>query len=1087
MPVLPQHSPRPSSRTRRAAGAGGTALLSLVIAAGTGLPAGAAPLPDRLFDLQCAGSPTADDHTAVAPTTAYSSEQGYGFLTPLAANACRDRGGDGDLAGRDFVLPAAGTTFRVDVPDGTYTVVVRSGDLIASSSTGVAVGGQTLPARNPGSGVVGERVLEGVRASGGHLDLTFSGSSPRLNSIEVLRPVGTPRDVTASVGATAGSASVGLAWPAVDGASGYRVHRSADGGQATAVADVDAPSWTDGDVQLADTYTYEVAALGATGREGARSEALTVTVVDAGAPAPATPQDLTAAWDGDGVDLAWSAVEGAAAYDVYRSRAGREPVRVTRTTGTTWTDTSAQPTADHEYAVAAVAPGGRSERSGSVAVPATVHLQRQAERIDRSPVAVSTGEGTYVGWRLLGDDPQDLAFNVYRDGELVNDRPVTGSTNLLDAGGAEGSTYRVSTVVDGIERWATDEFRPWQQQHLDVPLDRPAGGTTPDGVAYTYSANDASVADLDGDGQYEVVVKWYPSNAQDNSRPGYTGNTYLDAYELDGTRLWRIDLGVNIRSGAHYTQFQVYDYDGDGRAELVVKTADGTTDAAGTVIGDPDADHRTANGYVLSGPEFLTVFDGARGVALDTADYVPARGDVGSWGDTYGNRVDRFLAGTAYLDGEHPSAVFSRGYYTRAVVAAWDWDGSDLTQRWVFDSDEAGEQYAGQGNHQFSVADVDGDQKDEIVFGSVTLDDDGTALHNTGLGHGDALHVSDFDPSRPGQEVFAAHEDIDRSGGRGATFRDAATGEVLWSIPAERDTGRAAMGDVDPRHAGAEGWAVGGDAAWNSPVGQMRSASGELISTGIPAANFLTWWDGDLLREVTDHDYDPDTGAGVPTISEWNWQEGRAEEVYRATGTLSGNGTKGNPALQADLFGDWREEVVTRLADSSALRIATTVDPTDVRLRTLMSDPAYRLAVAWQNTGYNQPPHTSYFLGEGMSTPAAPDLRYTSAAPVGERVPGPATAAPEVAKLSDDANPDHDGDYTIGVDVRKGQNAETVVLLENGTEVARRDVPERTPQAQHVEFHVTGKAPGTYTYTAVLTNRFGSTTSKQVKVKVKAG
>jgi hypothetical protein len=692
-------------------------------------------------------------------------------------------------------------------------------------------------------------------------------------------------------------------------------------------------------------------------------------------------------------------------------------------------------------------------------------------------VAAAVDDGVYVGWRMLGDDPDDVAFHVYRDGERITDEPLTGSTNLVDPDGTAGATYRVSTVVDGIERWATDGFEAWETQTLDVPLDKPADAYTKDGQPYTYSANDASVGDLDGDGDYEIVLKWYPSNAKDNSQGGYTGNVYIDAYELDGTRLWRIDLGKNIRAGAHYTQFQVFDYDGDGKAEVVMKTADGTTDAAGTVIGDARADYRNSSGYVLTGPEYLTVFDGATGTAVDTVDYTPPRGDVGSWGDTYGNRVDRFLATTAYLDGETPSAIFSRGYYTRTVVAAYDFDGAKLTQRWVFDSDEAGDQYRGQGNHDMQVADVDGDQKDEIVFGSMTLDDDGTVLYNTGLGHGDAMHVSDFDPSNPGLEVFAAHEDMRSSGNVGATFRDAATGEVLWSIPATRDTGRAAMGDIDPRHDGAEGWAIGGDAAWDSRVGQLRSSSGELLADSIPAANFLTWWDGDLLREIGDHDFDKAAGVGVPTISKWDWEAADEVEVYRATGTYSNNSTKGTPTLQADLFGDWREELVTRTEDSTALRIATTVIPTEHRLRTLMSDPQYRLAIAWQNTAYNQPPHTSYFIGEGMETAAAPRLAYTTDAEEGEIV---VAEAPAKVKLQvEKAGP---GAVTATATVKKGGPATSATLRVDGATVATRALPDG---ATTTAFGVDGLAPGEHTFEVTLGNARGGVTSKEVTVKVK--
>ena len=605
-------------------------------------------------------------------------------------------------------------------------------------------------------------------------------------------------------------------------------------------------------------------------------------------------------------------------------------------------------------------------------------LKRQVENLDRAPVAVLTDQRVTLSWRMLGLDKDSIGFQVLRDGVNITPEPIRNATMFVDPAGTAQSSYVIKTVGNGQgQDKLTEAVTPLAQNYLAIKLDKPADGVTPDGKAYTYSANDATVADLDGDGKYEVIQTWSPSNAKDNSQSGYTGNVYVDAYKLDGTKLWRIDLGRNIRAGAHYTQVLAYDFDGDGKAEVSLKTADGTRDAAGTVIGNADADFRNAAGYVLSGPEFLTVFKGETGTILDTVTYEPERGAVTGWGDNYGNRVDRFLAGVAYLDGEHPSMMFSRGYYTRTVLVTYDLVNGKLVKRWTFDSNLAGDQYKGQGNHNLSVADVDQDGKDEFIFGSMTIDDNGQPLYNTKLGHGDAIHTSDLDPSRPGLETFAVHESMSQSGNRGATFRDAATGEVLWSIPAIKDTGRGAAGDIDPRYAGAEGWAIGGSAAWDSPVGQLMSAKGELIAEKIPAANFLAWWDGDLLREIVDHDYDATVSRGVPTISKWNWETETSDRLLTADGARSNNTTKGTPSIQADILGDWREEIAWPSTDSTELRIYTTTAPTEVRLRTLMHDTVYRTAVARENVAYNQPPHPGFFIGEGMQAPAIPDIVYT--------------------------------------------------------------------------------------------------------------
>nr|MDT0662974.1 cellulose binding domain-containing protein [Micromonospora sp. DSM 115978] len=577
---------------------------------------------------------------------------------------------------------------------------------------------------------------------------------------------------------------------------------------------------------------------------------------------------------------------------------------------------------------------------------------KQMEDLDRGLISVRSGSGNLVSWRLLGTEGAGTGFNVYRGSTRVNASPITNSTNYLDSGAAAGSAYTVRAVVNGAEQAASGPALQFTNGYLDVRLQVPPGGTTPSGESYSYSANDASVGDVDGDGQYEIILKWDPSNAKDNSQSGYTGNVYVDAYRLDGTRLWRIDLGRNIRAGAHYTQFQVYDYDGDGRAEVAMKTADGTRSGTGQLIGSSTADHRNSAGYVLAGPEYLTMFNGQTGAILSTVNYVPARGTVSSWGDSYGNRVDRFLAGTAYLDGQRPSLIMARGYYTRSVIAAWDFRNGSLTQRWVFDSNSSGNSsYAGQGNHSLSIADVDADGRDEIVYGAATINDNGSGLWNSGLGHGDAGHVGDLNPSRPGLEYFKVQESSSQPS---SAMFDARTGQVIWSTSASGDNGRGVSGDIYAGSAGAE--------SWSSAVSELRSPTGANVGRKPSSANFLAWWDGDPVRELLDQTRIDKYGTSSDT------------RLLTGSGVASNNGTKATPALSGDLFGDWREEVIWRTSDSSALRIYATPTQTDRRIHTLMHDAQYRAAIAWQNTAYNQPPHPSFFIGNGMSTPAQPNI-----------------------------------------------------------------------------------------------------------------
>ncbi|MFE3600201.1 rhamnogalacturonan lyase [Streptomyces sp. NPDC059142] len=568
------------------------------------------------------------------------------------------------------------------------------------------------------------------------------------------------------------------------------------------------------------------------------------------------------------------------------------------------------------------------------------------ERLDRGLVSVHTGNDNLVSWRWLATDADNVTFNLYRGTLKVNTEPIT-TTNYLHKDAPNSADYTVRAVVNGTEQAASPSATQFRPGYLDVPISVPPGGSD-----YTYEANDASVGDLDGDGDLDIVLKWQPTNAKDNSQSGVTGNTIVDGYTLQGQRLWRIDLGRNIRSGAHYTQFQVFDYDGDGKAEVAMKTADGTVDGTGKVIGSASADYRNSSGYVLTGPEYLTVFNGQTGAVRSTVDYVPPRGTVSSWGDSYGNRVDRFLAGTAYLDGTTPSLIMARGYYTRTVISAWNFTGGQLTRKWTFDTNSStntGKGYDGQGNHALTIGDVDGDGRDEIVYGSMAVDDNGSGLWTNKNGHGDAAHLGDLDPSRPGLEYFKVDEDASKPS---SYFADARTGQVLWSTPASGDNGRGVSGDIWAGSPGAE--------SWSAADGSLRSTTGAALGRKPSSVNFLAWWDGDPVRELVDATRIDKYGTSGDT------------RLLTASGVHSNNGTKATPSLSGDILGDWREEVIWPTADNTALRIYSTPHLTDRKITTLLHDRMYRTALAWQNTAYNQPPHPSFFIGNNMPTPPRP-------------------------------------------------------------------------------------------------------------------
>ena len=589
------------------------------------------------------------------------------------------------------------------------------------------------------------------------------------------------------------------------------------------------------------------------------------------------------------------------------------------------------------------------------------------EKLSRGLIGIPTEEGMYFSWRMTLEDAAGLQFDLYRSSNggaevKLNKEPIDRTSDFLDR--------TVDYTVDN--RWTlkatTGEVATWtrlkgeeRNPYLSIPICKPEDGEIA-GEPFTYTANDCSVGDLDGDGEYEIILKWSPSNSKRPPQRGFTGNTYLDAYKMDGRRLWRIDLGPNVRSGAATTNFLVFDFDGDGCAEICCKTGDGTVDGLGHRIGDAQADWRTWDkksptyGKIVNGPEYLTVFEGRTGKELDSKEYIPTRYPLDGWGgvggncgnDNTGGRSDRFTAGVAFLDGKTPSPVMVRGWYGRTVVAAWTFTNGALKHTWTFDSAAPGwEAYSGMGNHSVTVADFDGDGCDKICVGAMTVDHDGKGLFTTGLRHGDALHAGRFIPSRQGMQVFGVHEnegdnEIVKRTPAVAMF-DGATGEIIWQDGLGQDAGRGVAADIDPRYDGAECWCNIG--------GLRRGDTGEIISNRKPdSCNFTIYWDADPLAELLDH----------VSISKWNWNAESTDLLLKAEGVVSNNGTKGNPCLSGDILGDWREEVIWPSEDQTELRIYSTTIPAVDRRATWMNDRQYRLAIAWQNVAYNQPPHPSF-------------------------------------------------------------------------------------------------------------------------------
>lgn len=791
---------------------------------------------------------------------------------------------------------------------------------------------------------------------------------------------------------------------------------------------------------------------------------------------------------GDGVTLVWNALPGVAAYRVLwtdRDTPSRSFKPLEAVTGTSLRFSRSTHIPYYLKLQALDGGGAVLAESDVCRTPVARIAQPQLEELGRGLVAVCTDGGVFLSWRLLrrevnGYTDTGLAgadFVVYKNGSAA--ATVTDRTSWRDPQGTADDRYAVAAVYAGTEQPPCAEVTPWARNYIDLPLRRPADGVTPAGETFTYRANDMSVGDVDGDGEYEFIVKWDPSNSQDVSIKGYTGRCILDCYRLDGTLLWRLDMGPNIRAGAHYTQFMVYDFNGDGRAEMAVKTAPGTQMTRfapdGTVLSqsyitmpqaDLDAGYSNEDNYVCSaesyrehladmfagwdrhpevvsgrwprtleacfgipqrydyplsredaakladyfiqewaparssrnrldqfegfiyeGPEYLTMFDGM-GRELDTIPYKPGREDDGLiWGDyAYEriepcNRVDRFLAGVAYLDGKRPYLIMCRGYYTRACIVAYDFFENRFHEVWCADSgfvpmdnpfncfcghtpgsDPQYGELAGQGNHSLSAADIDGDGCMEIVYGAAAIDHDGTLLYSsrgrlpdgreTKLGHGDSMHVAHIDPDYPGKQIFNVFEE-GKNAPYGYALRDAETGTALFGEYFEGDLGRCMVGDIVPGVRGLQVW-----------VNDVFDCKGRKLDASAPSTNARIYWAGDLTTQVTD-------GADYLGENKGGTQTGRVCDLRRGVlldpeGTLTNNGTKGNPCLVADIFGDYREELLLRLSDSSAIRIYTSAEDAPHKLFTLMHDAQYRCGVAWQNNCYNQPVYPDFYYASDM-------------------------------------------------------------------------------------------------------------------------
>ena len=607
-----------------------------------------------------------------------------------------------------------------------------------------------------------------------------------------------------------------------------------------------------------------------------------------------------------------------------------------------------------------------------VAFSVSVNAQRATDKLDRGLVAMKVSGGVYVNWRIPAEEYYDVTYNVYRDGVKLNDAPLSVS-NFKDASGTLVNKYSVSAVVRGTEQPACSPVSVWASSYKEIKL-------VHKDITSTLVPNDACCADVDGDGELEILMKFDNASeiAASYPREGNNGEySIFEVLKMDGTRLWWVNCGPNMGDFQNNEQNIVaYDWDGDGKAEAVMRAADGTTihcaDGTTYVFGDASKNYRAATGggtnwFMHDGAEYLVYMNGETGKPYQCIEYPLKRLETGetnleaAWGDGYGHRSSKHFFGAPYLDGKKPSIFLARGIYTRHKMIAYDVDPAThtLKERWRWFNNTNGP-WKGQGYHNFGIADVDWDGRDEICFGSMVIDDNGKGLSTTGLGHGDAQHCSDFNPYIHGQEIYACNEDQP-----GNNYRDATTSKIYHRYNAGNDDGRSMCGNFCDDFPGA----IGCSAREGAISTVTNGAVPGLGTTGVNT-NFRIYWDGDLCEETFNYVSGKNTAGCIAKYGSWS-------PIYTCEGSMTNNDTKGTPCYQGDILGDWREEIIMRTADNN-IRIYSSPTPTEYRIYSLWHDHQYRNAMVWQMCGYNQPPHASYFLGklEGI-TIAPPPLTTT--------------------------------------------------------------------------------------------------------------